>query len=146
MLGGLAMLLYFSVDAIMHRQRWAAPEILLGTAVYGNWAIWHGSFKAMLAGAGFQLFLAGLAGISCALLFSGFRAFRSGGLLALASGLAFAFAWYSLWYLWILPRFAPLIPQYTSRSVAIGAHALLGLLLSRIPRFYRQLDPDGLNS
>ena len=139
------MLLYFSVDALLQRQRWAAPEILLGTAVYGNWAIWHGNCKAMLAGAGFQLVIAGLAGISCAMLFSGFRPFRGGGFLALASGLAFGFAWYSLWYLLILPRFAPLIPQYTSRSVAIAAHALLGLLLSRIPKFYQQLDPDNLN-
>lgn len=134
------MLVYLSVDAALHQQRWNSPEILLGTVVYGNWAIWHGGFRAVLAGIGFQIVAAGLAGITFALLFSGIRVVYERRFASVAAALAFAFAWYWMWYAVVFPRLAPLVPQYTSKPVAIAAHSLLGLLLSRIPALHRQMD------
>jgi hypothetical protein len=140
------MLFYFSFDAILHRQRWNAPAVLLGTAVYGNWAIWHGSVKAMLAGAGFQLFVAGLAGICCALLLFRWRRLGASSFLSLLAALVFSLAWYLGWYQIILPRVAPMIPQYTTPTAAIAAHVLLGLALSRIPVYSRRIQPDDQQS
>ncbi len=124
----------------MRQQRWNGPEVLLGTVVYGNWAIWRGGLRAALAGTGFQIVAAGLAGVVFAVLFLRFRAVRESRFAALAAGLVFAFAWYWLWYTHMFPRLAPLVPQYTSKAAAIAAHALLGLVLSRVPALRRALD------
>ncbi len=142
-LGGLAMLAYFSVDAVLRQQRWNSPEILMGTVVYGNWAIWHGHLRAVLAGAGFQIVAAGFAGLAFAFLFAGLRVVQERRLAALTLALTFAFAWYWLWYAQLFPRVAPLVPQYTAKPVAIAAHTLLGLFLSRIPALQRELLPLG---
>ena len=112
---------------------------MFGTAVYGNEALWHGTAKVILAGAGLELVLAGVAGILCSLIFS---AYRVEGFTAIFAGLAFAVLWYLLWYLLLFPRIAPLVPMYISRSAAIAAHLLLGLLLSRAPAYFRQIHPE----
>ena len=138
-LGGLLMLLYFSVDAILRRQHWASPQILFGTAVYGNGALWHGTTKVILAGVGLQIVLAGIAGILCSLIV---RPYRTSSLTATFVGLSFAISWYFLCYFLLLPRIAPLISMYISRSAAIAAHLLLGLFLSRAPAYFRQLHPE----
>jgi hypothetical protein len=139
-LGGLAMLLYLSLDAILHRQRWLTPEVLLSTAVYGNSVIWHASAKAVLAGVSVQLVAAGLAGALCGYVFEWIR---GDGLTALFTGLGFAFGWYLFWHFLLLPKVAPLVAAYASRESAIAAHLLLGLMLSRIPNFYGQIRPAG---
>lgn len=134
--GGLLMLLYFSTSSVLQRQQWWSFETLLGSAIYGNVAIWRGLGRATLAGACLQVFLAGAAGIlfSMALI-----AFRWGTLLRLVFALAFTTAWYFMLYNLIFPAIAPLVPLYSSRMAPIMAHLLLGIALWRIPAVLRQL-------
>jgi hypothetical protein len=134
--GGILMLLYFSTSSVLQRQQWWSVETLLGSAIYGNVAIWRGLGRATLAGACLQLFLAGAAGVLFALVLI---PFRWGTLLRLAFALLFTTAWYLLFYNLVFPAIAPLIPLYSSRMAPVMAHLLLGISLWRLPAVLRQL-------
>jgi hypothetical protein len=140
--GGIIMLLYYSAGALLQRQYWWMPENLLGTAIYGNSAIWKGPGRATLAGCAWQLVASGLAGILYAYCFAHLRSLRFpvSWLVALAWSLGVYFVLYDL----VLPSAAPLIPLYSTRATPLMAYLLLGLALARIPTIYRQLTRAGI--
>ena len=140
--GGIIMLLYYSAGALLQRQYWWMPENLLGTAIYGNSAIWKGPGRATLAGCAWQLVTSGVAGILYAYCFAHFRSLRFpvSWLVALAWSLGVYFVLYDL----VLPSVAPLIPLYSTRATPLMAYLLLGLALARIPTIYRQLTRAGI--
>lgn len=134
--GGIAMLLYFSGLSFLQRQQWWTAENLLGSAVYGNAAIWKGLGRATMAGAAVQLVLASLCGIAFSFTISFLRV---GSVFRLSAAVAAATGWYFLFYNWIFPAVAPLIPMYSSRSAPLVAHLLLGLSLSRAHSSYERI-------
>ena len=135
-IGGLVMLVFFSVSSILQRQHWWSMPNLLGAAVYGNAALWKGLGKATLAGVAMQVVLAAISGILFAVLISHLPVPRYGQLLlALSWGSATYLILYNLLFFYI----APLIPLYSPRIAPVLAYFLLGISLSRVQPIYQHL-------
>ncbi len=134
--GGMVMLLYFSASSILQRQHWWSMQNLLGSAIYGNAALWKGLGKATLAGASMQIVLAALSGILFAVLISHLPAPRPVQLLL---ALAWGAATYMMLYNFLFFHGAPLIPLYSPRSSPLLAYFLLGISLSRVEPIYQHL-------
>ncbi|BDC52478.1 hypothetical protein F183_A47930 [Bryobacterales bacterium F-183] len=140
--GGLAMLCFYSFASTLQRQPWWSSANLLGSAVYGNAAFWKGLSRVTLAGAGLEIVLSGIAGMICAFLLP---PFRGHGLVQFLVAIATAMLWYLCQYQLIFPTLAPLIPAYSVRNLPVVAHLLLGIALTRIPALYEELVRHFLN-
>ena len=135
--GGLLMLAYFSLQSAILRQPWWSMANLLGTAIYGQSALWRGLGRATLAGAALQLLIAAAVGILFGVFFSRLRGWTAPLLLGIATGVACFFFCHD----GMFGRISPLIPVYAPRSSTIVGHLLLGLALSRVAAIYRSLEP-----
>lgn len=133
-LGGVIMLAYFSVHSLLQHQPWWSMPNLLGTAVYGQTALWRGLGRATLAGAAFQLLIAGAVGALFGLLFAKTRHGAFGVLAGLLAGALCFFLCHEYLFAWI----SPLIPVYASRPSALMGHLLLGLSFSGAGAIYRR--------
>lgn len=141
--GGLAMLCFYSFASTLQHQHWWSYENLLGSAVYGNAAFFRGLSRVTVAGAGLQIVLSGIAGVICSFLLPPFRGY---GMVQFLVALATSTLWYVFEYQILFPAIAPLIPAYGVRNLPVVAHLLLGISLSRIPAMYEELVRHHLSS
>jgi hypothetical protein len=111
---------------------WVAIN-LISTAVLGRsgWVIGFGG--ATLVGLSLHLFIAGLHGTVFAVMFSP----RTRPFMAANAGLLFSFTSFAVQFIWILPRFAPMLARNAPRLQFAGAHFLMGMVLGLYPEFAR---------
>ena len=138
--GGILMLLYFSLQSLMLHKPWWTMANLLGTAVYGQTALWRGLGRATIAGAAFQIIIAGFIGALFGLA-NAYSVRLANWTSALLVGLASGLASFFLCHDWLYGLISPLIPVYAPRSSALIAHLLFGLALSRVTSIYRAMQP-----
>lgn len=125
--GGLVMLLWFGLDAWLHREFfWKVPHLF--ASLFYEQRIFRAAFSAVtLAGIALILAEAGIVGV----LF-GSAVLRPPHIIRLAvTALVASMSWYwvsqsLLWRNWI-----PLLPSYTTPATMIVAHVLYGLCLAR---------------
>jgi hypothetical protein len=116
------------------RAPWAAIN-LISTAVLGRSGYIYGFGIATLVGLSLHLVVSGLYG----LLFATFVSPRLRPFMAANAGLLFSFSGFAFTFIYILPRFAPILFRYAPRLQWAGAHFLAGMVLGLYPDMARGL-------
>lgn len=116
------------------RAPWVAIN-LISTAVLGRSGYVYGFGIATLIGLSLHLVVSGLYGLLFAVVVSP----RIRPFMAANAGLVFSFSGFAFTFIWILPRFAPILYRNAPRLEWAGAHFLAGMVLGLYPDIARGL-------
>ena len=108
---------------------------LLSTPLLGRNAWVVGLSGATIIGLALLLVSAGVNGAVFAVLLPP----RTRPLLAANAGLLFSFSCFALDFLWVYPRYAPMVARNAPRLQFAGAHFLMGMVLGLYPDLARAL-------
>jgi hypothetical protein len=134
-LGGTLVIAWLAVTAIWRLQPWWVHLNLLGSTFYGEAAFERGFGRITLAGAAFQIVIAGLYGLLYGLVTPEFRTRWRAMLFGMAAGAALYYILND--YVW--RRTSPWVVLYAPDRIMVLGYFLYGLVLGLHPRFLRRL-------
>jgi hypothetical protein len=134
-LGGVLVIVWLAVAAAWGPQPWWAHLNLLGSTFYGEAAFERGFGRITLAGAAFQIVIAGVYGLLYGLLTPEFRSRWRAMLFGIAAGVALYYILND--YLW--RRTSPWVVLYAPGRIMVLAYFFYGFILGWHPRFLRRL-------
>jgi hypothetical protein len=125
--GGLLMLVWFSVSAVLTRQVWWAMFHLFATTLYGDRALDRASGWITLSGMALHVVVSGSLGALYGLFSRQSEHTTRGFLIGVLAGVAS----YYLLYGWAWKKVNVLVPLYSSDRVMLIGHLLFGMVLGQ---------------